>query len=152
MSQQLRPAGKENGHGFSRKSSLVLHDRYSAKTKWATLQPVNQFQKERWWKTVGKAEGRQTEWETERDRADLCVKYINFRMLRNDERRPDWTGWGMDGERDWWQGGEIKEEETKRKNVRERENRPPCQECQQQEVQFWWQKEPVVDKYGQKCE
>lgn len=58
-------------------------------------------------------------------------------------------GWIV--EKDWWQGGEIKEEETKRKNVWERENRPPCQ-CQQGEVQCRWQKEPGADKYWQMCE
>ena len=74
---------------------------------------------------------------------DLCVKNINYRRWRNDERQ---TVWGMDGAKDRWWSGERKQ---KRKNIREREQ-ASCRGCQRQEVVPGWlaEKEPTVDKCG----
>lgn len=44
--------------------------------------------------------------------------------------------------------GEIGSERKQRERDSKRETSPPCQECQQQEVMFWWhtEKEPVMGK------
>lgn len=107
--------GKESSPQFSMITAQLRLNGPSCKQTGPTCQ-VYQFQKvERWWETDGKAGGRRTEKES---RPDLCVKYINCRMSRNDEKRPEW---GTDGEQDGRRSGETKWEEAMRKNIPERE-------------------------------